>query len=208
MRERGVARAEVVEGQRDAGLAQLVRHLTRSLQVGEQAVLGDLDDQLMSRKVVSRNGIRELRGQVEIDDLVRRDVDRDLQPVVAEVGAPGGELRAGLLQHAGGQLADQARAHGDRNHLLRRHELALVVPPGEGLEAADAAAAEVHDRLEERAHVAGGQSLTQRLAEHEVLGLGQGHAAAIALDLALAGPLRGVHRDVGLAEQGAQRRRR
>ena len=205
MSQRGVARPEVVEGQRDAGLAQLVGDLASGVEVGQQAVLGDLDDQLVGRKVVPRNGIGQLSGQVEVDNLVWRDVDRDLQPVMAEVSAPGGQLRAGLLQHARGELANQARSNGDGNHLLRWHERALVVPAGEGLETADAAAAQVHDRLEERPHVAGGQGLSQRLAEHQVLGLGQGHAAAIALDLAFAGPLRGVHRDVGLAEQGAQR---
>ena len=60
MRERGVAGAEVVQGQRDAGLAELVGDLAGRLEVGQQAVLGDLDDQLVGRKVMSRNGIREL----------------------------------------------------------------------------------------------------------------------------------------------------
>ena len=82
----------------------------------------------------------------DLGDLLGGDVDRD--PGVLPIGLKPGGGTAGLAQHPGAELDDQAALLGDRDEVVGRDQAPnRVVPPDQRLEAGDPVGAEVDRRL-------------------------------------------------------------
>ena len=75
-RERRVAGAEVVERDADAQLAQAMQRRDRR-RAGLQHVLGQLDLQALRRQAVPAQQAFQALDEVAVEELLRRDVDRD-----------------------------------------------------------------------------------------------------------------------------------
>jgi hypothetical protein len=86
--ERGVAGAEVVDGQVYADRAQLPQHEQRRLRVVHEHAVGDLQPNARRRYAAARERLADERQQHRVAQLAGREVDRHV-----EVGPVGFSLR-------------------------------------------------------------------------------------------------------------------
>ena len=123
--QRGVAGAEVVDGQVRAEPLQLVEADDRHLKVVHQDALGDLQGQALGgepgvaegrgpRWRPGRCGDRWVGGQIDVQGRQR-----------AGVGVPAGHLAAGLAQHEPVEDDHQAGLLGQGDELGRQHQAAV-----------------------------------------------------------------------------------
>jgi hypothetical protein len=144
--ERRVARAEVVDAERQPDLAQAHQRRLGARRVGHQHRLGDLELEQLGVDLVLGEQARDLDRELGVEERARGQVDRDreLEPGVA----PLPDLREGGVEHERGQRRDQAGLLGDRDELAGPDDPELgVVPARERLGADDAARAQVGLRL-------------------------------------------------------------
>ncbi len=190
--------AEVVQGHPDAVAAQFGEGVGGPPGVVQQQPFGDLQLERVGRHLVAHEVAGDALGEARVEDVARRDVDRDLhlQPLLAPVG----ELADGGLQHVVGEPGHQAAGLGQPDELVRG-DLPLPGPlPAQQRLQADHPAVEGHLRLVVQLHLAGLQGPPQVPEQPDpvrrvgVLGfVVLGDAAAAALGVA--------HRDVGPAQQ-------
>ena len=116
------------------------QHLGAFLQ---QQRLGDLELEPPRRQAGMFQRIRHHREQIAAAELERRQVHGD-----TDVVRPGRGIEAGAAQHQAAQRIDQAGFLGNRNELGRRDHTTLGMRPAhQRLEAGDAAALEIDQRL-------------------------------------------------------------
>jgi hypothetical protein len=140
--ERGVAGAEVVDGQADAEGLDLAEQRQALFGLRHQHGFGDFDDELPGFDAAFGKGVLEGVEEAGPFDLRRGDVDRDGQAGVP--GAlPGGELPAGFADGPVAEFDDQAGFFGDGDEAAGHEQAeAGVAPAHEGFEADDAGVVE------------------------------------------------------------------
>ena len=200
MAEAGVAGAEVVHGDPDAEVAQLLQLPEHAAARGEHLRLGDLHGQRRARHARGGQGLAHRGDEVAADQLLHGDVDAD--QVLLGPGTYR-SLPQRLAQHPGPDL-DHAAARLQRRQERRRQQHApfRVAPAQQHLVTDDATQPQVVDRL--------GVQLELVLVDGALqVGLQRGqveHLAAVPVGEdrvhRLAGVLGGVHGDVGVAHHG------
>ena len=103
--ERGIAGAEIVEREADADRLQLGEHVVGRFAFDQEHALGDLElelARLRARELAS--ALIDGRGQARIDELDRREVDRD-----PDMLGPFRRLEAGGAQHPFADLRGSGR---------------------------------------------------------------------------------------------------
>jgi hypothetical protein len=145
--QRGVARAEVVDREREAGGAQLPEHRQQPRGLQRPGALRDLEHQAAGRDAVSPRECGEAPGDVATAQLARRHVDPDVRVHAGRV--PLADVAADLAQHPVAERLDHARPLGDRDEVGGRDELAAhrVAPAHQGLDADHRAIGQPHDGL-------------------------------------------------------------
>ncbi len=197
--ERGVARAEVVDGDLHAGAAQLGQDVLDDLELAGGRRLGDLQHEVLGPYPGSGQQRGDVVGQRPVEQRPGREVDRDAHLVAA--GAPGRAAREGQLQHAQGERPHQTRLLDDADEVAGRSS------PRTGCCQRHSASADTTRpvaQVDLRLDVHDDLVALERLAQ-----LGdQGEpvdAAVVAVGVVAqprpAGVLRLVHRDVGPPEQ-------
>ena len=197
--QRGVAGAEVVDRQARAEVAQPGHGGQRPLGVGHDHALGDLELERLRRQAVGVQQTLDLLGQVAVQQVAHRQVDRHRQ--FAPVLAPGGALGDGALQHVTGERADEAGLLDGLHEGAGRDQAVLgVLPADQALGAAHAHVVEVDDRLVVDDDLVLQQGVADA-AEHAQPALGV-LVLLGGVDLVLGlGLLGRVHGDVGAAQQ-------
>ncbi len=115
---------------------------------------------------------------------------------------PALHLRAGLAQHPATQPDDEAGLLRQRHEVLRQQvPESGVVPPHQRLEAEDLAGLHVHHRLVVQDQLLALDRGAKRRLHLEALAHVSHHAGFVRGEAALALPLGGVHREVGVPEQ-------
>src|SRR5690348_5673338 len=148
--QRGVAGAEVVDGQLHAHLVQGGQLLDDQLVLFDQDPLVDLDGERLGRQP----GLGQDRGQPRPEgrrgELPGGQVhgDPDVPGRPAGRVAPGGALRARLPEHPLAERDDEAGLLGGAEELRRQDRLLVVPPADQRLGAGHARGGQVHDRLE------------------------------------------------------------
>src|SRR4029450_10478418 len=104
--ERGVAGAEVVDGQVDPEALELVEADHGHLQVVHQDALGDLQGQALGGQARVAQGGGDVAGQVAAEQVVGGEVH--VGGHWGGLGGPAGHLAAGLAQHEPVELDHQA----------------------------------------------------------------------------------------------------
>ena len=113
--QRAVADAEVVDGEIDAELLELLEPPDRRLGVLHQRRLGDLERQAGRRQAGGSERLRDLVRKSGLAELDAGDVDRDLQvPNGRVVRLPARRLLAGGPQDPAAERADLAGLLGER----------------------------------------------------------------------------------------------
>lgn len=139
----GMARAEIVERNGNAGFRQLGQDAFGRFRVLHQRRFGDLQHQPSGRKFEFLQDGIDLGRQSRILQLHRRQIEGQV-----EIVRPGGGDLAGILQQMLGQLGDDAAVFGNRDELQRRHLAKIgICPSRKGLEPCDATGVHVQDWL-------------------------------------------------------------
>ncbi len=198
VRQRRVARAEIVERDRDAGGAKLLQRALDQRRIVEQHVLGHLDADALRRHVVRREEIEQASGEIGRMEMAAGEID-------ADEAAADGERRcdcADALEDQPVDLLADAAFLGDVEEVVRYQQAALrMAPAQQRFVADDLAVVEALDRLEERleflahdraAQIAFELEQIQRVAMQRLV---EQREAMTALGL------RAVHRDVGIAQE-------
>ena len=137
--ERRIARAEIVDRQAHAEIAQGFELADAGVGVVHGRRFGDFKFEVGARQTVFFQRLRNLRQQDGGVQLMRRQIHghghlRD--PGVA----PCAELAAGLVQHPSAQRQDHSRFLGNGNEQCRRHQpVARMAPAHQCLDPDDAA---------------------------------------------------------------------
>ena len=200
VRERRVARPEVVDRDADPQFTKLVEDTQRPLGVGHHRRFGQLHHHPVGRH--RRCGQRRCDrvDDAGFDEVVGRQVER--HPKIPTLVAPTLGLGDGEVQHEPGQRADESGVLRDVDELVGRNgRAARLRPPDERFDADDGARGEIDLGLvveDEFSAVDGGSQPTDegqalRAVVVTVGGVGLDHRPI---------PLRGVHGDVGLPQQG------
>ena len=202
--ERRVAGAEVVERDPHAERAQRGEHGLRGRHLGDQDALGELEHEPPRREAGAPEHVLD-----DADQLVRA------QALAAQVHVHGGVGRVAVLlaptrppsRHACSSTARSmpgivpvASAAGT-NVDGREQAVARVVPAHERLGGDDLAGADGDDRLVVGDELAGVQRGEELVARRRLGQRVRVHVRRERAHLALAGLLRAVHRDVGVAHQ-------
>ena len=145
--ERGVPGAVVVDRDADTQAAQLPDDHVDPDRVGEDAGLGDLQDELgRGHAVALERGGHQLR-QGEVGQLPGGDVDG--HPHHVAVRGPPRELGEGTVQDEGREAGDHPRVLGEGDeHVGGDRAAPGVVPPDQSLDADDLAVPDPHLGLE------------------------------------------------------------
>ena len=198
--QRAVPGAEVVDRESEALLAEAGDGLGGAVALVDEHGLGQLEHHRLRIDVVLVDERDDALDEVGLADLHGRDVE-----AAEQLRPPHRDLRQPLLDHPVPHRHDQAGPLGDRHELAGRDVAVLrVVPAHERLGAHHLARAEVDERHVDEPHLAALERLAEVAAVLEVLGGDQPHRRVEDPDLALAGALRLVHRDVGIAQQAGR----
>src|SRR5690606_30041281 len=122
--KRGVPGAEVVERDRAAERHYFLESLPRRAGVAQEDALGHLDFEPVRWQLAVREGADDMAGEAGLEQLLPRDVDRDL-----ELALPLRCLPACLVQHPVADRHDQAGLLGKRNELAGADESVLLALP-------------------------------------------------------------------------------
>jgi len=148
--QRGIAGAEIVDGDARAALRHLAEDGFRVHGIDHQGAFRDFQHQVFARESRKGDGVVEHVEEFIVAELARTDVDGDVQR------PPGHflellELHAGGLQRPGAQQVDQAIRLGDGDEAHGRHQAqGRVLPAHQGFEALDLPRAGVDDGLVEQ----------------------------------------------------------
>ncbi len=166
--QRGVARAEVVDGDPHPVGPQFLQHLAAGAQVAGQGRLGDLQAQVAQLQAGRGHGAPDAGGETVGGQAHGRDVDGHVVGADGEVPrglgrAPRREVVAGDLQDVGVQGRDEVRAFGQFDEDVGTHGPELGVrPAAQGLDAAQPrGAAGPDDGLVVHLDATAGQGLAQ-----------------------------------------------
>ena len=118
-RHRGIAGAEIVDGEAHAAAADDVEQFDRAADVVHHHAFGDLELQQLRRHAARGQRVVDVPQQILVRELPRREVDRHRQRR-QPLPPPGHVLRAGGLQHPASDRNDQPGFLGERNELRRR----------------------------------------------------------------------------------------
>src|SRR5690606_31868983 len=139
--QRGVAGAEVVQGDRDAESAQAGEGLGGDVDVGEQGAFGQLHAQARGGKAAGGERVLDVVDQAGLGELARGQVDAQPGCGAAGRGGPLLRLPAGLVQHPAPDRQDQAAAFDDVDEFAGRADAAFAVVPAQQRFGRDPAAA-------------------------------------------------------------------
>ena len=118
------------------------------------------------------------------------------------LAAPGGRRPAGLAQHPGADLADEAEVLGDGDEAVGRHGAeGGRLPAQQRLEAEHPLVGQVDDGLVDQPELVGDERAGQLLLEPALLDGGRAHVRVEDHRAAPAGDLRRVHGDVGVPDE-------
>jgi hypothetical protein len=149
VRERRVARAEVVDHDAHAERPDLLQPLAGRADIAHQRRLGDLERQHRRRDARLVRRPVDVLGEALAPELERGDVHRHADLVAC--GLLARRLTTGLAEHPAPDRDDLARLLGQWYELVGGHDAALgVVPADQRLRADDRLAVEVEDRLVEQ----------------------------------------------------------
>jgi hypothetical protein len=156
LRQRGIAGAEIVDGQAEALQPQAREHAEPARGIGHHQAFGDFQHhvgrihaQFLHQALVMVGGSRVVQRR-------RRYVHRQAQAHAGGVPLP--LPLAGLHQHRLGQRLGQPMAFDHRDEMPRQHHVAIRAPPTrQRLDADRLAVAELDLRLEPRHQFAGGE---------------------------------------------------
>ena len=201
VRERRVARPEVVEREDDAEILDLLQRPGDALVGGEQRALGQLEREQVRHQGRGVERAADVAEEVGMVELARRDVDRHVHRAAVQA-VEVGRLRARLGEHPFAEPDDEARLLGERDELAGR-ELAggRVLPADERLVARDLVAVEVDDGLVVEPELLARDALAQLADPLRPL---DGDTVELRVEERVAHlgvALRPVHGDVGLFEQ-------
>ena len=197
--QRGVAGPEVVDRDLDAGRLQPLQRVLGF--AGDDGALGDLEAELLRRHLPGPEQLLHRVGQLAVEQVARREVDRD-----ADLDAglrPGVNLAERLVEDPRRQRLDQVGLLRRGDEVVRRQQSVNRMPPAnQRLDLQGLAVDGADDRLIVKHEL----ELVDRVAELA----DQGHALAVLAPFLIDGvdaeaaacPLGGVHGDVGAADQG------
>src|SRR6185295_7050665 len=187
----------------EAAALQARQHLDHLLGVLDEGVLGDLEVEARRLQAGLLQDRLDVLLEARVVDLAQREIggQRQVAPGGVEV-VPAPERQAGLAEHHPSERQDQADLLGEWDEACRRDQAALrVVPAQQRLEAAQAPAVQLDDRLEDDAELAARLGLVKVGLEAELLLRPRQHRLVEDLEAAAAGRLGAVHRRVGVAQQ-------
>ena len=177
------------------------------LRVLHRDAFRELDFELVWRDVELVRDRDDALGEVRPLQLLRGDVDRHRHRFEARA-LPRCDLPRDIADDAFAELDDEVGSFGDLDELQRRHgAVARIVPARERLEADQAAAADVDDRLQLDFDGLAVHGAAQVLFERETRMHALVHRGVEHLHVVAAARLRFVQRDVRAAQQLAHRRR-
>jgi hypothetical protein len=120
-------RAEIVERDADAEVGQLAQTLGRTIQIGDQHLLGDLERQVLGRKAHLGDRAGNVLGEIAGSHVGGRDIERQAQrhgPVAREFERGANDMVR--------QRLDQVRPLGNlEQHRAADHDLPRMVPASE-----------------------------------------------------------------------------
>ncbi len=196
--ERGVPRAEIVQRDAHARLAQRAQDRHGCAGLVHEDGFGDL--QLQAAGGQPGRAQRRLGHAVQVlrHDLHGRDIDRN-----RERFGPGGRVAAGLGQHPLAHGLDQSGVLGHGDELARSHLPQLgMVPAQQGLEAGDPPRIQVDDGLVGQVELATVERFLELALNGQAPPASRGHLRFEKPDLAAAGRLGRIKGEIGVVEQG------
>ena len=201
IRQGRIARAEVVDGEREACFHQRLHDVHGTARVAHHARFGELDLEARRGQCRTLDDRQRPLGKVLFVDLVRGDVDGDAgrqgQPSVA----PCTQLAAGLGQHPFAQAHHHAAFLDDGQEVCRRHPAPVgIVPAQQRFDAGERAVGQRNLGLVVQLQAAVVQCLAEALHQLEVAAQALAHLRAVEA-VAAAGALGAVHGDVGMLDQ-------
>ena len=200
--ERRVPRPEVVHGDPDTELAEGVQRHDRRLGIAEHGGLGHLEGQDVRVDPRVADLADDLLDEARMLQLEGREVDAQAEVLETRLAMPFDDLPGRRLEHEPAEGEDRVVLLGQVDELGRVDRSAhRVVPADERLDADDASAVQLDDRLVVDPQVAATDALAEVRGERVPLDDGAVHRRIEHLDPALALGLCPVHRDVRVAEQ-------
>ena len=166
--QRGVARAEVVDGERDAHRSELLEHRAGALRVTHDHRLGDLQTEAARGHVELLEQDRDVIDEAAVQEGARGEVDGDgeVEPALA----PLARLADRRAQYVMGHRRHEPGVLGDRHELVGHDQAAgRVHPARQGLDAQQRARRDVDLRLEVQDQLFVLDRATQLAGESEAL---------------------------------------
>jgi hypothetical protein len=207
LRERRVARAEVVDADAHAEPREREQHFERTFTILHHCRFGDLEHE--QRRIESRRHQHAFdeRHDVGVEQLPRRKVHGNSESVVAvRLDSPARGLGACFAEHPRPDRNDESRLLGDVEELVGLHHAALaVLPAHERLEAHDFGGLEVHERLVVHAELAPHERAAQRPFDFEPAHSALTHCVVEHFHATAAEFFGGEHRNVRVAQQARRR---
>ena len=146
--QRRVPRAEVIEVDLHAELAQAVQHVRHVARVAHQGGFGDLESQGLRPDPGVLDRLLDEPHEAVLQELPGGHVDGDVvEPGGRMAALPLHELGAGLTEHPRAELVDEPQLLRDRNEIGRRDHLAVPRPSNQRLEPGAPGRGQQHDRL-------------------------------------------------------------
>ena len=197
--QRGVAGAEVVDGDVYAEASQGVQARDHPVHPDDDGGLGDLQHQPVGVDAGFVEGVQQFLDEVRLAELQGRQVHRHHEVALEGLHPHRGPAR--LQQHPAAQLDDHPGLLGQGHELVGGDETPFrVLPAHQGLDAVHAAGAQVHDRLVDEGELVVEDRLAQVLLEGELLDGALLQTGLVVLDPGPVGTLDAVHRDLGVAQ--------
>ena len=202
--ERRVARAEIVDGQRDAETAQRVHYVDDLFGMIHERGFGEFETQRVGRQAEPVEQIADIIDEATVEQIMRRDVDANPD---AKAGCT--PIRTGLertAQDPARQSAHESGRLGERDELLRRDQAPLgMAPAQQGLRCDHLALGQFEQRLKMDFELVAIECAAQLAEQRQFSGLA-GLTVRAPAQLVEMTPLRSEHRGVREAQQIARRR--
>ena len=146
--ERGVAGAEVVDGDAHAEPLEPFERRDGVVHVVDERALGHLEAEPGRIEAGQVEHVGHHLDQLGIGELARRQVDRHLDVPITGQRRPRHRVGHRLAEHPPPDRDDQPRLLGDRDEAVRHdHVVARTVPAHQRLDLGHGAVAQLHDRL-------------------------------------------------------------
>src|SRR5262249_38884937 len=128
--ERRVARAEIIDDQRDAERLQVLEARLRFVAAAAEDRLGDLESQFLRQQPAAPYKAVERRDQVAIGELALVHIDAGDKPGMRRIALlPAQQIAAGLLEHPPVERDDEPGLLGDGEEVVRQQQAAIRVLP-------------------------------------------------------------------------------